>query len=71
MKYKFKSHVFGPAFAPYYDAYKGHLFVIDHTHSDDANHVWLTCITNPSIKVDGYVEMQDLSCVNSVKTKKI
>jgi hypothetical protein len=62
MKYVFKKHVYEKPYAPYYDAYKGHIFSIDHYHSDkDAvDHVWLICVDDPEVKVQGYVELSDL-----------
>ena len=62
-KVTFKAHVYAPPFAPYYDAYKGHVFVIDHRHPEPeaTDHVWLECIDDPSVKVQGYVELDDLA----------
>jgi hypothetical protein len=61
-RYEFKKHVYAPPYTPYYDAYKGHVFVIDHYHPDkDAtDHVWLICVDDPKVKVLGYVEIGDL-----------
>lgn len=71
-KYQFKKRVFAPPFAPYYDNYRGHQFVIDHAHPDAeaVGHVWLTCVDDPSVKVDGYVEMEDLCPMKSDRSAK-
>jgi hypothetical protein len=57
--------MFKKPYAPYYDAYKGHTFVVDHEHPDRMakGHVWLVCVDDASVKVDGYVEMEDLERV--------
>lgn len=61
IKYKFKNYVY-TRFAPFYDKYKGHEFIISHYHpEDDQNeHVWLTCVSDSAINVDGYVDVEDL-----------
>ena len=61
--YRFKAKVYKPPFAPFYDAYKGHIFTVDHRHMEDHDHIWLMCIDDPSVLVDGYVEMCDLEQV--------
>jgi hypothetical protein len=62
MKYKFRDLVFEPPYAPYYDSYRGHVFVIDHYSEEDESkqHVWLTCASDPDIIVEGYVELYQL-----------
>jgi len=61
-KYIFCDRMYEGSFAPYYSKYKGHVFVITHTHPEDesGNHVWLNCISDPSVVVDGYVHVYDL-----------
>lgn len=59
---KFKDFVYAPPYAPYYDNYRGHEFVIDHYSQEDdtQQHVWLTCVSDSAIKVAGYVELDQL-----------
>lgn len=63
--YEFKQRVFEPPMKPYYDAYRGHKFMINHYHPEDenSNHVWLDCVTDSSVKVAGYVHLTDLEPV--------
>ena len=65
---RFQNRMFGPPHAPHYDAYCGHTFVIDHEHPEDpgGEHVWLKCITNPELTVNGYVHRSDLQLVDAV-----
>lgn len=60
--YHFHDKVFLEPYAPYYDAYRGHTFVIDHASTEDetGNHVWLTCVSDENIKVAGYVHLDQL-----------
>ena len=62
MIYKFKEKVYAPPYAPYYDQYQGHTFSIDHYSKEDKSrqHVWLTCVSDSSILVRGYVEIHQL-----------
>ena len=62
MNYKFKDFVYEKPYAPYYDHYRGHEFVIDHYSTEDESqqHVWLTCVSDSSILVAGYVELHQL-----------
>lgn len=62
MNYQFRDIVFEPPYTPYYDEYRGHTFVIDYYSEEDENrqHVRLTCISNPDIIVNGYVELYQL-----------
>lgn len=62
--YKFKPHVYSAPYAPYYDAYKGHTFKIDHYMEEDTmrKHVWLT----GPVHVNGYVDLDDLEEVMPV-----
>jgi hypothetical protein len=64
--FKFRELVYRSPYAPYYDAYKGHKFVIDHYSKEDdtGQHVWLTCVSDSSILVAGYVELYQLEEVN-------
>lgn len=59
-RYIFKPHVYETPFTPYYDSYKNHVFQICGYHPEPNNHVYLKCIDDPSIKVNGCVEMEDL-----------
>jgi len=61
-RYRFHDKVFEEPYTPYFDAYRGHTFVIDHASSEDetGNHVWLTCISDDSVKVSGYVHLDQL-----------
>lgn len=59
----FHERVFKPPYAPYYDAYKGHRFVVVEFHWEDGaddDHAWLLCDTDPTIVVNGYVHTHDL-----------
>lgn len=62
---KFKDYVFEEPFREYYLKYYGHNFIVDHFHPDDEEkeHVWLKCITDPSLIVDGYVHYHDLEYI--------
>ena len=67
--YRFKGKVFEAPYAPHYESYRGHLFVIDHYHNEaypeeeKNDHVWLKCVDEPNLKVNGYVELSDLQQV--------
>ena len=39
------------------------MFVVKHFHPEDKDnrHVWLECISDPNLKVDGYVHIDDLT----------
>jgi hypothetical protein len=65
MNYRFKDFVYKKPYAPYYDHYQGHTFVIDHYSEEDQSqqHVWLTCVSDPSILVRGYVELNQLKAL--------
>ena len=67
--YRFNERVFGPAYAPYYDAYKGHTFQIDHVSPQDetGEHVWVICVSDPAIKVNGYVDLHDLVLIETIE----
>lgn len=68
----FRSHVFHPPFTPYYDRYKDHLFVVEKYYDEEDademeeidSHLWLKCVSDPIIKVNGYVHAEDLLKVN-------
>lgn len=53
-------------YAPHYDSYRGHVFVIDHYHSymypeeECKDHVWLRCVDMPELKMGGYIELDNL-----------
>lgn len=55
-RYIFKDKVFEPKYAPHFDKYKGHTFQIYEKSFQDDTHVRIVCISDPAIKVDGYVE---------------
>ena len=59
MKYKFKDRMYtDPVYAPYYHKYKGHHFII--LDLPYAGHAAIQCISDPTLKVDGYVHFKDL-----------
>ena len=62
MKFKFDNKMFKAPFAPFYNRYKDHEFVIDHYHPEDElqQHVFVKCVDDPELKVDGYVDIRDL-----------
>ena len=61
MKYVFHERVYDEPFMPYYDEYKGHTFEVDHLHPEDPEgHVFMRCVSDPSIKVKGAVHWEDL-----------
>ena len=62
MEYVFDDRVYNEPYAPFYNKYKGHRFIVDHYHPDDDSkeHVWLTCTTDAQVEVDGYVHFEDL-----------
>ena len=55
---RFKEKVFHPPFAPYYDKYKGHTFVV--MEIIEGNHAVLQCTDNEKVKVDGNVHLDEL-----------
>jgi hypothetical protein len=64
MIFQFRDHVYEAPYAPYYEKYKGHIFRIDHFYPEDKKgHVWLTCVDDPSVTIDGYVHMVDLEYI--------
>jgi hypothetical protein len=44
----FKDKVYGPAYAPYYDEYKGHTFIV--TGFFEGGHVGVKCTTSTTIE---------------------
>ena len=62
-KVKFLDKVYKPPFKPFYDKYKDHEFMVKHFHPEDNDkrHVWLECLTDPELKVEGYVHVGDLT----------
>lgn len=60
VKYRFFDFVYEEPYSPYYNKYHGHEFVIDHYSTEDREHVWLKCISDPTIIVAGYVELYQL-----------
>ena len=71
--YRFNEKVYEPPFTPYYDRYKDHLFMIDHYHPDpDAadDHVWMTCLTDSDVLVDGYVHLDVLEEVQREEVQR-
>lgn len=65
--YQFHPRVFAHPYTPFYDAYKGQAFRIVRYHPDDGEHVWLECVTDPSVKVDGYVDIDDILLVRIIE----
>jgi len=61
-RYKFLPHVYEGWYSPYYDAYKGHKFIIERQHPDDPTglHVFLKCVTDENLVVEGCVHFDDL-----------
>ena len=64
-RYRFRDFVYEKPYAPYYDRYREHEFSIDYYSAEDDTdqHVWLTCVSDPSILVKGYVELYQLEPV--------
>lgn len=64
--YRFQDYVYEGPYIPFYDAYKGQEFIIDHYMKEDERkeHVWLTCVSEPSIIVNGYLHFYDLIPIN-------
>jgi hypothetical protein len=58
--YSFHPRVFEHPYTPYYDAYKGHLFRIVRYSPEADDHVLLECVSYPQVKVDGYVDIDDI-----------
>lgn len=58
MEVYFRAKVYRDPYAPYYDAYKGHKFKVVALHDD--SHVELTCISDPTVQVGGYVHQDEL-----------
>ena len=73
---EFDKKVFDPkkCWSPHYDAYENQIFKVDHYSDEDPSmgHLWLVCVTNPEIKVAGYVHTNDLVAaqINLENTKK-
>lgn len=63
--YKFKQKVFKTPYTPYYDHYKGHKFVIKEMHEGD--HVYLECISDSNVKVNGYVHLDEIERIGENK----
>ncbi|WAX21949.1 hypothetical protein [Stenotrophomonas phage RAS14] len=53
----FRSHVFKPPYAPFYDSYMGHKFEVVAIH--EGHHLQLKCISG-NIVVNGNVHHSDL-----------
>lgn len=66
MRYKFRDFVYEEPYFPFYERYRGHEFVIDHYNAEDEEqqHVWLKCVSDTSITVNGYVELYQLVLIN-------
>lgn len=66
--YKFYDGMFGEnsPYYPFYEEYDGHTFVIDHVMVDPEDgelvedHVWITCVDDPTLIVKGYIHFGDL-----------
>jgi hypothetical protein len=54
---------------PEYAPYKGHKFRIDHYHHEDElnEHVWVICIDDDAIIVQGYVHVSDLEVIDELE----
>lgn len=65
--YRFQEKVYQKPFAPFYDAYKGHIFVVDQVHPEDptGDHVSLACLDDQSVKVNGFVHLSDMEKVDA------
>lgn len=50
-------------YAPYYDPYVNHVFAVDHQYPAPfaEDHVWLRCVDDPEIQVDGCVDVKLLT----------
>jgi hypothetical protein len=55
----FHNKVFQPPYTPFYDEYANQTFQVVRLHHDDT-HVELVCISDPSIKVKGYVHDDEI-----------
>lgn len=66
---EFLEHVYSPPYTPYYDAYKGHQFRVEKFMVDEGklirDHVWVVCLTDPSVIVKGYVHTYDMRLVTT------
>ena len=72
---KFANKVFKPPYAPYFDAYWGHFFLVVHLHwEDDPDsvlgplnkgdyHVELKCLDDPSVIVKGFIHPDELELI--------
>jgi hypothetical protein len=71
----FREHVYYPPFTPHYDRYKEHIFIVEKYYDEDDadelledgeidSHLWLKCVSDPIIKLKGYVHAEDLIKVN-------
>lgn len=58
MEVYFRSKMYKHPYAPHYDPYKGHKFKVDKIHYGD--HCELSCISDPTLKVAGYVHDDEL-----------
>lgn len=65
----FHPKVFEGPYVPYYDAYKGHKFIIVDFHYGD--HIELKCLTDETVKVAGYVHDDELIRVWDVNESNI
>lgn len=54
---RFVPKVYDAPYKPYYDAYEGHIFKIDHFRLEEpSDHgCWLVCLDHPEVIVQGYV----------------
>ena len=65
-RYRFKDFVYSTPYTPYYNTYKDHEFIIDHYSEEDElrQHVWLICVSDASLRVNGYVELYQIERVD-------
>lgn len=54
--YKFKNKVFSEPYAPYFDAYRDHVFQIIKSMNDGSGHVLLNCVDTPALKIEEFIE---------------
>lgn len=60
--YKFKDKMFEKPYAPYFDAYKGLVFKCLRLGLD--NHIFLVCVDDPFVIVDGAVHLDELDMLD-------
>lgn len=63
---EFDPKVFRSPYTPYYDRYAGHTFRIEFFRQEDEadQGIWLTCVSNPDLELDGFVWPDQLVLLN-------